>query len=131
MATFLLFFLRRGQSCKRNMISLVAMGTEMDEDVSRFSGCLVAARVSQRACLSARASALASRMPRCAQCKCTCSIKKKPPDVSISWISEEEYILPPLNLLQKKKKNKMLSCSVKGQRTSGVDHFHTHVSLKT
>lgn len=88
------------------MISLVAMGTEMDEDVSRFSGCLVAARVCQRARVSARASAHASRMPRRAQCKCTCSTKKKPPDVSISWISEEEYIPPPLNLLKKKEKRK-------------------------
>lgn len=53
MATFLFFFfLSREQSCKRNMISLVAMGTEMDEDVSRFSGCLVAARVCQRARVS-------------------------------------------------------------------------------
>lgn len=34
-------FLRGEQSCKRNMILLVAMGTEMDEDVSWFTGCLV------------------------------------------------------------------------------------------
>ena len=36
-------FLSGEQSCKRNMISLVAMGTEMDEDVSWFTGCLVPA----------------------------------------------------------------------------------------
>lgn len=33
-------FFSREQSCKRNMILLVAMGTEMDEDVSWFTGCL-------------------------------------------------------------------------------------------
>lgn len=57
--------------------------------------------VSERVCLCVRASAHASRMPRRAQYKCTCSIKEAP-DVSISWISEEEYILPPLNLLKNK-----------------------------
>lgn len=42
-------FLSGEQSCKRNMISLVAMGTEMDEDVSWFTGCLVSARA--RVCM--------------------------------------------------------------------------------
>lgn len=37
---FYFFFLTREQSCNGDVLSLVAMGTGTDEDVSRFSGCL-------------------------------------------------------------------------------------------
>lgn len=42
-------FLTREQSYNRDVLSLVAMGTGTDEDVSRFSGCL---RLRTRACVS-------------------------------------------------------------------------------
>lgn len=43
-------FLTQEQSSNGDAILLVAMGTGMDEDVSRFSGCLVSARA--RACVN-------------------------------------------------------------------------------
>lgn len=72
-------FLTREQSCYGDVLSLVAMGTGTDEDVSQFSGCL---RLRTRACEPADASewtytasvSARVRVEGSALCKCrTCA----------------------------------------------------------
>lgn len=72
------------------MISLVAMGTVMDEDVSWFSGCLICARVCESLYASECTYTVYIHIAMC-----MCSHKE-----GIACVSEE-HILLPLNFSER------------------------------
>lgn len=124
-------FLSGEQSCKRNMISLVAMGTEMDEDVSWFTGCLVCVCACACVCLfmcvrlcePAHVLLCIALSVHIGYCVCMCMHPHKTVLLHL-WVSSKSCS----HLISLK--DIMLNCSVKGQCSSKRGSFLIHYYKK-